>query len=155
MRAEGAAVSFGYWVRRGVLSLARELPWASERMGAALGERAVHLTVDGELASVCWRDGAARVRETAEPPASVTLRTSRRAVVALADGDDTLLDAVLAGRVVLRGATGDLAAFHAALMAFLQGAVRAPSFAPTLEEFRAWQRARDARTPPEESPDHG
>lgn len=150
------AASFGYWVRRGVLSLARELPWASARMGAALGGRVVHITVDGELAAVRWHEGAARVSERADPEAapSVTLRTTRRTVMALADGDDTLLDAVLAGRVVLRGATADLAAFHGALMAFLQGAVRAPGFAHTLEEFRRWQRVRDARPSPAESADH-
>lgn len=147
-----ATTTFGYWVRRGVVSLARELPWASARMGAALGERVVHLVVDGELAAVRWRDGAARVRESADPeaPPTVTLRTSRGVVLALADGDDTLLDAVLSGRVVLRGAARDLAAFHAALMAFLQGAVRAPSFTATLEDFRAWRRVRDSHRTSEE-----
>lgn len=143
----GTEKTFGHWVRRGVVTLARELPWASARMGAALGARGVHLVVDGELAAVQWRDGAARVAERPSPdaPPVVTLRTTRRTVIALADGDDALVDAVRAGRIVLRGAPGDLAAFHDALMAFLQGAVRAPGFAATLDDFRAWQRRLDAR----------
>lgn len=151
---QGGIIPFGHWVRRGVVSLGRELPWASARMGAALGPRVVALTVDGEDAFVGWRDGAAWVREALPQglTPTVTLRTARRTVVALADGDDTLVTAVLAGRVVLRGAVDDLVAFHDALMAFLQGAVRAPSFALTLDEFRAWQAARDAQSQPQESP---
>jgi hypothetical protein len=42
----GAEKTFGHWVRRGVVTLARELPWASARMGAALGARGVHLVED-------------------------------------------------------------------------------------------------------------
>jgi len=125
-------------------------------MGAALGTRVVHLMVDDDHAVVRWHNGAARVSEALPPDtiATVTLRTQRSVVMALADGDDTLLDAVRAGRIVLRGAVRDLAAFHDALMAFLQGAVRAPSFVPTLEAFRDWQRRMDAPSPSQESPSH-
>lgn len=146
-----APIAFAEWVRRGVVGLARALPWAAARMDAALGDRLVELSAEGESAWVTARSGVTRV--FVAPPdgrrPAVTLHTSRRAIVALADGDDTLLDAVLSGRVVLRGDVADLVAVHDALMAFLQGAVRAPDFVETLVAFRAWQRARDAHSPPE------
>ncbi len=141
---------FADWVRRGVVGLARAFPWASARMGAAPRRARSPPRGRRRPAAVRWRDRAARVSPASSPrprtaAPAVTLHTTRPPVIALADGDDTLVDAVLAGRVVLRGDVDDLAAFHDALMAFLQGAVRAPDFAATLVDFRAWQRRRDAR----------
>ncbi len=137
--------TFGGWVRRALAALGRELPWAYARMCEALGERVVAIEVEGERAVVRCTGCDTRVSETLAVSPTVELETTRRAVVGMADGEETLVEAVLSGSVVLRGAPDDLAAFHDALVAFLQGAVRAPSFPWKMEEFRKWQTARDGR----------
>jgi hypothetical protein len=67
----------------------------------------------------------------------VTLRTTRREVVALADAERSLVASVLLGETVLRGRVGDLAAFHDGLVEFLRGAVRSPTFPGLMDAFRA------------------
>jgi hypothetical protein len=131
----GPKVPFRGWVDRGLRALSRELPWAHARMAAALGAREVALTVDGEVAAV-QSDGA-RVWLRDEPDAPVvTLRTTRREIVALADAERSLVESVLRGDTVLCGRVDDLAAFHDGLLEFLRGAVRSPSFPALMDGFR-------------------
>ncbi len=69
----------------------------------------------------------------------------RTAVLRVIDARDTLMSAVLADRLVLRGATRDVLAFHDGLIAYVHGAVRARSFPELLRQFR--QRRRRTSMP--------
>jgi hypothetical protein len=80
--------------------------------------------------------GVARVTAEARAPA-VECRTTRRAILDLVDARTTLMAAVVADRVWLRGSVEDLLAFHDGLMVYLGGAVRSPSFPWLLRQFRA------------------
>ena len=66
----------------------------------------------------------------------MTLRTTRREIVALAEAERSLVSSVLLGETVLRGRVEDLAAFHDGLLEFLRGAVRSPSFPGLMDAFR-------------------
>lgn len=141
-------VPFADWVGEGLATLRRELPWAYERMAAALGRREVALSVDGEVVAVVSDGARAWLRDRPEAP-TVTLSTSRREIVALVDAERTLVTSVLRGETVLRGRVDDLAAFHDGLLEFLRGAVRSPSFPWMMDAFRrdvvSTAAAREAR----------
>jgi len=125
---------FRGWVGRGLRTLLRELPWAHARMAAALGAREVEITVDGEVVAVESDGERVWLRDEPGSP-SVTLRTTRREIVALAEAERSLVSSVLLGETVLRGRVEDLAAFHDGLLEFLRGAVRSPSFPGLMDAF--------------------
>ncbi|MDB4932433.1 MAG: hypothetical protein JWM10_4917 [Myxococcaceae bacterium] len=129
-------VPFRGWVDRGLRTLARELPSAHARLAAALGAREVRIVVDAEEAVVESDGHRVWLRDEASAPC-VTLATTRREVVVLADAERSLVESVLRGDTVLRGRVADLAAFHDGLVEFLRGAVRSPSFPGLMDAFRA------------------
>jgi len=107
-----------------------------------LDGRRVGLRVDDERVAVVFaRDDARIVADTGL--CTVDVRTSHTAVLRVIDARDTLMSAVLADRLVLRGAPRDVLAFHDGLMAYVHGAVRARSFPELLRQFRQ----RRPRTP--------
>jgi hypothetical protein len=104
-----------------------------------LDARRVDLRVDEERVAVVFARDEARIVGDAGP-CTVEVRTSRTAVLRVIDARDTLMSAVLADRLVLRGAPGDVLAFHDGLMAYVHGAVRARSFPELLRQFRQRRR---------------
>ena len=135
---------FRTFLARSFDALRREVPEAYSRMCRRLASRAVALRVDEERVAVVFaRDEARIVADGRE--CAVEVRTSRTAVLRVIDARDTLMSAVLADRLVLRGAPRDVLAFHDALMAYVHGAVRARSFPDLLRQFR--QRRRRTSRP--------
>jgi hypothetical protein len=141
---------FGAFVRRGLAALRDELPWAFAQMARALGDRDVLLEVDDERVAV--RAAAFDVAVLPAEPVGfaprVTLRTDAATVLRLADAERTVVDATIAGELVLRGDVDDLVAFHDGLVAFLHGAVRSPSFPHLLDHFRRFVSRCEVKSPP-------
>jgi hypothetical protein len=133
---------FRTFLARSFDALRREVPDAYARMCRRLASRGVGLRVDDECVAVLFTRDEARIVADASPCA-VDVRTSRTAVLRVIDARDTLMSAVLADRLVLRGAPRDVLAFHDGLMAYVHGAVRARSFPGLLRQFRQ----RRQRTP--------
>lgn len=116
--------------------LAHEAPPAYQRLCRTLAGR-----------RVCIADGSQRFTLRFESNAVVTtpetgaeeIRTGvdRRTILALVDGALTLTDAVREERLVVRAAIADAAAAFDALLIYVGGAVRCPSFPRLLSEFRA------------------
>jgi hypothetical protein len=133
--------SFASFLARSLDVLARELPWAYAKMCETLEGRHVSIELDGQLAVVACSAGTARVTQNGSQSV-VECRTTRTAVIALADARTTLTEAVVSEQVWLRGCVEDLLAFHDGLMVYLGGAVRSPSFPGLLREFRgsSWKR---------------
>lgn len=136
-------LTFPVWVERAVLRLEREAPFAATAMCEALGELTVLIDVEGERAMLSAASGRCALLPSAPAAFAVELCTTRRAIAALARGELSILDAITSGGVTLRGPVAALAGVYDALIAFLEGAVRAPSFADTLDQFLRWQRLRD------------
>jgi hypothetical protein len=131
---------FREFLDEALYALRAELPWVWRALCAALHARAVDLAVDGELVRVRGDAEGLSVtplRAAGELTESVSLRTSRAVIVGLVEARDTFVDAVTHDRVTLRGGVDDLLAFHDALVVFLHGAVRCPSFSRLLDEFLA------------------
>ncbi|WP_437968043.1 hypothetical protein WMF04_01520 [Sorangium sp. So ce260] len=120
-------------------ALAAELPEAHARVAARLAGLPVAIRVDGERFVVEGDGGAARVRAAGaeeEPAAAVRVATSRRAILDVIDARRSLAEAVLADEVEVAGALERLVAAREALIAYVHGAVRCPSFPALLERFR-------------------
>jgi hypothetical protein len=132
-RVPGAV--FSTLLRRSLETLERERPDVAARLAATLGALDVAIRVGEERVGLRAEDG--RVVVAAPPPeARVDVVTGRDTILALVDGEVSLVDAVVGDALALRGAVPDLARFHDALWLYLQGAVRAPSFPALLRAFR-------------------
>lgn len=119
-----------------MLVLEREMPVVHAELGELLRDREARLEMDGEGLGVSFAAGRFRIVDDAPDP-FIDLRSDRRAVLEVIGGELTLEDAVWQERIVLRGELDDLILFHDALMLYLQGAVRCPSFPWLLGCYRA------------------
>jgi hypothetical protein len=127
---------FGDFLFASFEALAREQPAIHSRLCAQLAPRGVAIAVDDETVAVRFdRHAVARGRSTGGT-AAIDVRTTRATVLALVDAELSLVDAVLADRLWLRGALPDLLAFHEGLTTYVHGAVRAPSFPALLAAYR-------------------
>jgi hypothetical protein len=112
-----------------------EVPGAYAAVCRVLDSRDVRVEVDRQSVAVGFARGEARLTRSSERRA-VDVRTTRDAILALVDARETLLEAVLSERVAMTGSTHDLLAFYDGLMAYVHGAVRAPSFPALLRAYR-------------------
>jgi hypothetical protein len=117
-------------------ALEREVPSAYAAMCTRLAGREVALDVGGERLAIRFTAQRATFLASAESPA-VELRTSRATILDVIDARDSLMTAVVADRMWLRGHPADVVAFHDGLSAYVHGGVRAPTFRTLLAEFRA------------------
>lgn len=129
---------FAGFLARSLASMRRELPWIFARLCARLCPRELRVEVDGEVIWIRCEPGDVRLMAAPGPATgpAVEARTSRQAILDLAGGRVTLLDALLEERLALRGSVGDVVAFHDGLLIYLHGAVRDPSFPDLLRRFQ-------------------
>jgi hypothetical protein len=128
--------SFRSFLARSLDAIAAECPTAHVALTQALTGRDVTVVVDDERVGIRGEPDGLRLG----PPsaaATVEFRSPRRTLVDLTDGRDAFLDAVLAGRIEIQGAVGEIAVFHDALFLYLSGAVRCPSLPALLAAFAA------------------
>ena len=115
--------------------LQREMPAAYATLCRHLAAHEVSLAVDGEVVPVRFEPQRTQLLDRPETPA-IEVRTARAAILDLVDARCTLHDAIMSDRLELRGRPDDLLRFHDGLMAYLHGAMRAPSFPKLLQSFR-------------------
>lgn len=127
--------SFRRFLLESFAVMERDVPGAYAEMCRRLAGKRVHLRVEGD--DVSLRFGRGRAELAGDAPPHIEVHTTRRAILALIDAHQTLLDSVLRGDLELRGSPDDLLAFDDGLMAYVHGAVRAPAFATLLRSYRA------------------
>lgn len=121
-------------LRASLACLWRESPAHHGALCRRLAGRAVALRLDDEILELRGEDGEVRV--TTPRGATCRVRTTRTTILAVLDGRRTLLDAVVAEEVAIGGPLDDLLALHEALVEYVHGAVRAPSFPSLLQRLR-------------------
>ncbi len=126
---------FGDFLFASFEALAREQPAIHARLCAQLAPRGVAIAVDDEIVAMRF-DRHAVARGRSAGTTAIDVRTTRATVLALVDAELSLVDAVLADCLCLRGALPDLLAFHEGLTTYVHGAVRAPSFPALLAAYR-------------------
>lgn len=121
-------------LRAALDTLGRESPAHQDLLCGALAALPINLDIDREAFSVRVADGKPTLDAPIEPP-RVTVRTDLDTAHALLDAQLTILEAVRAGRLDLRGRASDLAVAAEALSAFLHGLVRCPSGGALLRDL--------------------
>lgn len=123
-----------------------ECPAAHLRMCAAVGRRVARLIIDGEVITLHGTGNDCEVAdECPADRAAVRVVASRRALLDLMDGRESLEEAVLGDRVEVWGAADDLLALHEGLRWYVLGGVRAPSFERLAEVFRGEEERYDGK----------
>lgn len=115
--------------------LAAEKPRLYARLCDLLRDREAGVVIDGEPVGIAFPGGAFRLVAAVTDP-FIELRSSRATVLAVVDGRLTLEEAVAAEHLWLRGRLENLVLFHDALVLYLHGAVRCPSFPWLLDRYR-------------------
>jgi hypothetical protein len=123
------------FIETGLNLLRREFPRAYFLMCSRIGRRSIALTVGGELLFIEGSEFAVEFRDSIDNP-DVRLQTDGGTILAAIDAELTLEQAVRDGRLAAIGRSEDLGAFHEALLLFVRGAVRSPSFPALLARFR-------------------
>lgn len=115
--------------------LEHEYPPSYVALHHRLRRHCLQLEIDGERFSL-FPDGGSLQLGEAGREVTVELRTSRRILLDVLENRLSLLDAVLQGSLFLRGTAQALSDFHEALVIYIRGAVRCPSFPALLPLLR-------------------
>jgi hypothetical protein len=129
---------FATFLTHSMALLGAEKPEVAARLGALLCDREARVQVDAERLGIVFPAGVFHLVEDVAQP-FIELRSSRRTILDVVDGRLTLEDAVWGEHLWLRGHLDDLVRFHDALVLYLQGAVRCPSFPWLLDRYRDQQ----------------
>lgn len=121
-------------LRAALDTLGREASAHHDLLCGALAALPINLDIDREAFSVRVADGTHAIAAPIDPPL-VTVRTDLATARALLDAQLTILEAVRAGRLDVRGRACDLALAAEALSAFLHGLVRCPSGGALLRDL--------------------
>lgn len=123
-------------LRQSLGHLAEEVPDSYRLMLDTLGELKVRLDVDGEYVHVV---GGHRFNVYDGPgdDAGADITTTRAAVLEVLDAKVGLREAVEAGTVAVRGSLDNVLRAHDTIIAYVHGAVRAPSQPELLVALRA------------------
>lgn len=128
--------SFTACVTRSFDTLRQECPEAYLRACGFLVGLRVALEVDGENVVL----EVSRERIDIVPvgtPADICASTTRTTIDDLYQGHSTTEHAILSDAVLLKGSIDNLARFHDALLDYVRGAVRCPSFPALMAAYRS------------------
>jgi hypothetical protein len=124
-------------------ALARERPRELRELCRLLAGRALAIDVEGEPVGVAFDEAEVRVAHHEGAPA-VRLSMRRSLIADVIRAETTLAEALLDGRLEVAGGVDEIARLHDALMVYVHGAIRAPSFPALWDRFRA-ARATEAQ----------
>jgi hypothetical protein len=124
-----------WFLERSLDAIEREAPVAYGLIVRALGRRAIVIAIGDDVATLSMASGSHAIARDGGARGAVELSLTEAIVRRLLEGRLTIVDAALAGDLVLRGAADDLAALHDALLAFIHGAVRSSSTPRLLESY--------------------
>jgi hypothetical protein len=110
------------------------MPAAYQELCAEAGELSARLVATGD-ARVLRFHGSIPVLEP-DRPADVEVVFDNHVILELIDGHVSLEDALFIGRLWIRGTPGAVEQFHAALMFYLNGAIRVSECLELLSHFR-------------------
>jgi hypothetical protein len=132
------APTFSEWVLALIGTLESEEPALALRLRDLVGHRVARMQLDDETIDVLYRRGRLVVTAagaTQRKPDGIG-RTGRAAAAALLDGRLEVTDAIIEGRLELRGDTDAIARIGVAIEILLEASARVPELRVLAEEFR-------------------
>jgi hypothetical protein len=135
LNSSGAETPIRAFIEASFEALRKEFPEAYFLVCRRLAGMTATLLIDDERVALVFERRAVHVNGR-YPRANVRARTSRRAIQDILDARLTLQAAVDNGLLQLWGSIEDLEDFHEALLIYVRGGVRSPSFGPLLGRFR-------------------
>jgi len=156
MSSSPESLRFAACLRLSLDTLRLECPEAYQRVCDCLAPLTVALSLDGDPVTLAFHPGLIRVIPPGGPaagrnggragaPPDVQASTSRSTIIDLLEARSTIEDAILSDAILLRGRVEDLARFYDALLYYVCGAVRCPSFPAILAGYRTPGRRRGTR----------
>ena len=149
MSASPESIRFAACLRLSLDTLRLECPQAYERVCDCLAPLTVALSLEGGPVTLAFHPGFIRIAPAgarkAERPgveADVQASTSRSTIIDLLEARSTIEDAIVSDAILLRGRVDDLARFYDALLDYVCGAIRCPSFPAILAGYRSPGRRR-------------
>jgi len=128
------------FIETSLTTLRAECYPAYQAMCGLMAGRSVILTIGAEtMQLVVGPDEVDITHPNQRNDSHPHLSTSAQTILDLADGKTTILSALLSGSLDLKGSLQEIARIYEALMAYLRGAVRCPSFPQLLDNFREVQ----------------
>jgi hypothetical protein len=139
------------FVSRALQLVQREAPRCAAALGDALGPIVLDLVIDGEhmwMTSVAGRVAIGPARDPRDPEATILAEVVTRGavVLALVDGTDALLPAILANRVRVRTPPAHAHRLFEVVNRFVEGCARAPGGPALLDAFRGHVSTTDERS---------
>jgi hypothetical protein len=126
-------------LERARTTLAREAPGHYARFAALLEDAPLRIDVDRVPLLLRFCGNEHRLDDD-DAWAASEVRADAATILALLDGELTLVDAALGERLFLRGSLESVARFERGLELFMDGAVRSPSMPALLQELRSSMR---------------
>jgi ubiquinone biosynthesis protein UbiJ len=123
------------FIETSLRTLRREFPAAYDLLCAQLTPLEIHLLIEDESIPLRFRFDQAIILLAPEQP-DAELRTTRQTILDVIDARLTLDEAILTDAIRLQGEVEVLQRFHDALITYVSGAVRCPSFPELLTRFR-------------------
>jgi len=120
-------------------ALEREHPQAYALVCNQMAGRRTLLTIDSEAVLLDFSARRAALTRTEDAGAALLLVTDWDTIFDLLDARLTIIEAVECGRFNLHGEARELTRFYDALLIYLRGAVRCPSFPMLLERLKMVQ----------------
>jgi hypothetical protein len=136
MSSSPSSTRFAVCLTRSFEILRCECPEAYLRVCSSLRPLVVNLEVDRESVALSFERERVNIR-AANASADVQASTTRATIARLHDGSSTITDEILSDAVLLTGRIDDLARFHEALLDYVRGAVRCPSFPALIAAYRS------------------
>jgi hypothetical protein len=127
-------------------TLRHEAPQFLERLCSTLSNRQVGICSGSETFCVKFQRHGVHV-EDARPAEDVRLAVGRRTILALADGELTLEDALREDRLEFYGSVECVADFYDGLQIYIAGATRCRGFSRLLTDFRVSLHSDDHEVP--------
>lgn len=125
------------FVERALGVLAAESPAAYHRLADQLRPAPTSMEVDGESFSIDARGDRLRVVRGPLRGAGGRVSADSAVILDLIDGRTEVLEAVVGGRLDVRGDLDAVLRLARGLSAFVEGAVRSPGLRGLLDEYRA------------------